>query len=257
MARPTLQLLKEKVKSILPPDLRRWARFQQHRIRVWPPVGMVRFGGLNRATPVSRAFGFDRGHCLDRYYIEDFLAAYASDIRGHVLEIADDEYTRRFGQHRVEQSSVLYVSGGNPKATIVADLTSADNILPNSFDCIILTQTLQFIYDTRAAIETLHRVLKPGGVLLATFPGISQISRYDMERWGDYWRFTTLSAQRLFEEQFPANSITVRARGNVFAAIALLHGLAQEDIDVRKLEYHDPDYEVIITVRAVRPSIES
>jgi len=41
----------------------------------------------------------------------------------------------------------------------------------------VFTQTLHLIYDVRSAIRTLHRVLKPGGVLLATFPGISQTEK--------------------------------------------------------------------------------
>jgi hypothetical protein len=104
----------------------------------------------------------------------------------------------------------------------------------------------------QATLNTLHRVLKPGGVLLATFPGISQISRYDMDRWGDYWRFTTSSARRLFEEAFPASQIDMQAHGNVLVAIAFLHGLAVEELRRNELDYHDSDYEVLITVRAVK-----
>jgi len=147
---------------------------------------------------------------------------------------------------------VLHAVSGNPKATIVADLTSDNDIASDSFDCIIATQTLQFIYDVRASIRTLHRILKPGGVLLATIPGISQISRYDMQRWGEYWRFTTRSAQKLFEEGFPLSNLSIEAHGNVLAASALLQGLAVEDVRHEELNYRDPDYEVLITVRAVK-----
>src|SRR5262249_28789247 len=201
----------------------------------------------------SRAFGKDRGLPIDRYYIERFLAAHAPDIRGRVLEVGYDIYTRKFGGDRVTRCDVLHVTQDNPKATIVADLTCADHIPPNTFDCIILTQTLQFIYEVRAAVETLFRILKPSGMLLATFGGISEISRWDMDRWGHYWNFTTLSAQRLFEESFPAAMVKVEAYGNVLAAIALLHGLASQELRQEELDHHDPDYEVLITVRAVKP----
>jgi SAM-dependent methyltransferase len=240
-------------KAVLPVRVRRWVRAQRRRWTVWPPVGFVRFGSLRRPQPISRVFGLDRGLPIDRYYIENFLGQYAEDIQGHVLEIGEDMYTRRFGDGRVVRSDVLHVQEGNPKATIVADLTCADSIWSDTFDCIIFTQTLQFIYDTRAAIRHLHRILKPGGVLLATFPGISQISRYDMDRWGDYWRFTTLSARRLFEEVFPPGNVTVQAYGNVLAAVAFLHGLAAEELRRQELDYRDPDYELAITVRGVKP----
>ena len=159
---------------------------------------------------------------------------------------------RKFGGDRVIKSDVLHVEGGNPRATIVADLTCANDLPSNTLDCIICTQALSFIYDVRTAIQALHRILKPHGVLLATSHGISQISRNDMDRWGEYWRFTTLSARRLFEEVFPSDHVTVEAYGNVLAAVSFLHGLAAEELTKEELDHIDPDYEVLITVRAVK-----
>lgn len=250
-------VLKGIVKKLLPARVRHWLRVQMRRLTRWPPIGFVRFGALRRLKPISRVFGFDRGLCIDRHYIETFLARHADDMHGHVLEIGDDTYTCKFGRNRVTKSDVLHVCEGNPKATIGADLTCADHIPSDTFDSIILTQTLQFIYNVRAALRRhLYRILKPGGVLLATFPGISQISRYDMDRWGEYWRFTTLSARRLFEEVFPPDNVEVQAYGNVLTAIASLHGLAAEELKREELDYHDTDYEVLITCRAVKPEAE-
>jgi ubiquinone/menaquinone biosynthesis C-methylase UbiE len=121
---------------------------------------------------------------------------------------------------------------------------------------VILTQTLQFIYDMHAAVRTLHRVLKPGGVVLATCHGISQISSYDMENWGEYWRLTSLSARKLFTETFPQDCVTVRAYGNVLSATAFLHGLTAQELRREELDHHDPRYEVIIAVRAVKPALD-
>ena len=80
-----------------------------------PPVGKVDFGSLRRLNPISTMFGYDRGRPIDRYYIENFLAYHADDIRGRVLEIGDDSYTRQFGGGRVEVSDVLHVTEGNPQ----------------------------------------------------------------------------------------------------------------------------------------------
>jgi ubiquinone/menaquinone biosynthesis C-methylase UbiE len=136
-------------------------------------------------------------------------------------------------------------------ATIIADLTQADHIPSETFDCIILTQTLQLIYDVRAALKTLHRILKPGGVLLATFPGITQISHSEwVDSW--FWRFTSSSARQLFKEFFSATHIQVESYGNVLTASAFLYGLAVEELHQEELDYRDPDYEVSITVRAVK-----
>jgi SAM-dependent methyltransferase len=169
-----------------------------------------------------------------------------------VLEIKDDSYTRQYGGSRVTVNDVLDIAEDNPRATIIADLTHAENVPSDSFDCVILTQTLQLIYDLRSAIQTLHRILKPGGVLLATFPGISQI---DHKECGEYWcwAFTRLSARRLFEEVFPAANLRIEAHGNVLAAISLLHGLTVKELRQEELNYLDPDYEVLITLRAVKP----
>jgi SAM-dependent methyltransferase len=210
----------------------------------------VNFGSLRRVTPVSSAFGFDRGQPIDRYYIENFLAHHANDIQGRVLEIGDNSYTRKYGDSRVRISDVLHVQAGNPQATIIADLTRADHIPSDAFDCIIFTQTLQLLYDVRSAIRTLYRVLKPGGTLLATFPGITQNHYLEYGDW--YWGFTTQSLRRLFEEAFPAGNVKIEVYGNVLAAISFLHGLVAEELSQEELDYHDPDYEVLITLRAVK-----
>lgn len=217
-----------------------------------PPVGRVDFGDLRSMQPISREWGLDRGRPVDRYYIEKFLAANAPDIRGQVLEIGANTYTLLYGANRVTKSDVLHVSAEDPRATIVADLTSADHVPSDKFDCIICTQTLHFIYEVGSVVQTLHRILKPGGVLLVTTPGISQISRYDMDHWGDYWRFTSASAGRLFGACFETGHVNLSIYGNVLAAIAFLHGIATEELQQEELDVFDPDYEVLIGVRAVK-----
>ena len=147
-----------------------------------------------RTTPRSRVFGIDRGLPIDRYYIEKFLHANRDLIRGRVLEIGDSGYTRKFGRD-VERADVLSVVD-DPQATIVGDLATGENIPHGVYDCILLVQTLQMIYDVKAAVRHAVDALKPGGVLLATGSGISQISRYDMDRWGEYWRFTDRASHR-------------------------------------------------------------
>ena len=212
---------------------------------------VLSFGNLRRTTPVSHQFGYDRGRPIDRYYIESFLEGNAGDIRGHVLEIGDDAYTRKFGRENVIKRNVLNISADSPGSTVVGNLTQADHIPSESFDCIILTQTLHLIYDFRAALQTIRRILKPEGVVLATFPGISQISN---DQWGSCWcwSFTALSAQRMFEEVFPEENIFVQTFGNVLTATAFLYGLAVQELQQDELEYNDTDYEVLITVKAVK-----
>ena len=211
---------------------------------------VVEFNSLTTTAPASRVFGLDRGTPVNRYYIEKFLAGRAELIRGRVLEIGGSEYSRRFGGDRVERFEVLHATPDNPEATIVGDLTDPDCLPEGAFDCFLCTQTFDCIFELHKAVQGAHRLLKPGGVLLATMCGISQISRYDMDRWGDYWRFTTASATQLFQPVF-AGGVEVGSFGNVLAAIAFLQGLAIEDLpDPTLLDEHDADYQLIVTVVA-------
>ena len=230
------------------------------------PVGHVRFGNLRRLTPLSRQYGFDRGQPVDRYFIEDFLrrhgtaAGYASGvIRGRVLEIGDDLYTRRFGYTTdgatgITAGEVLNPTPESPKVTIVGDLLTGAGLEDDAFDCIICTQTLHVLPEPAAAVATLQRILAPGGVALVTVAGITQACRPDRDLWGDYWRFTTLSARRLFEQHFHAEDVHVEAYGNVLTAASMLYGLAAEELRRSELDARDPDYEVLIAIRAQKPA---
>ena len=248
--RQVLGGLRRRIAGVLPVHLR--DRLLRGRNRV-PPPGRVHFGDLHRLAPVSGCFGFDRGLPVDRYYIERFLERHATEIVGRVLEIGDDAYTRRFGRSRVFRRDVLHVRQGNPHATLVGDLTDPDVLPEGAFDCIILTQTLQLIYDVRLAIERIHRALAPGGAVLVTAPGISQI---DSGEWRHtwYWSFTAPALQRLFGDVFGADAVLVERYGNVFAATAFLQGLAVEELNTSDLDVIDQAYPVIVAVRARKGS---
>lgn len=208
--------------------------------------------GRIATKPISNDFGLSRGTPIDRYYIESFLKENESDIKGTALEIAENTYIRRFGCG-VTSFEVLHVDKSNRKATIIGDLTQPETLPEKMVDCFICTQTLNFVFDVRRAIEGCFRLLKDGGVFLGTVSGISQISRYDMDRWGDYWRFTDLSLKKLFAEYFRESNITIQTFGNVFAANAFLQGIAFEDVEDKSLlDVNDPDYQVTLGIRAVR-----
>jgi SAM-dependent methyltransferase len=206
-------------------------------------------GVLRRTRPLSGSWGSDRGTPVDRYYIERFLERHRDDIRGRVLEVRDSRYTSRFGVG-VEHVDVLDVEAGNPLATITADLSAADEIRAETFDCFVLTQTLQYIADLEGALRHARRILKPGGVLLATVPGITRVDTGHADR--DLWRFTPRACSLLMEASWPADDVVVTAAGNVLAAAAFLYGVAAEELPARKLDLRDPDYPVVVCVRAVR-----
>ncbi len=215
------------------------------------PIGLINFGDFRRLTPIGSNYGHDRGKPIDRFYIENFLDSNSSDIKGSVLEIEDNAYTLRYGKDKVTNSDILNLSKEiNPATTIVADLSSAPHIPSNSFDCIIFTQTLQYIYNVNGAIKTLHRVLKPGGVLLATIPAISQLDAHWSEQY--FWNFSSASTGLLFREHFPDDKVEIHGCGNILTAISFLHGLALDELTEKELNYQDDIYELIITIKATK-----
>ena len=239
--------------AILPKGTRDSIRSVQRKYKLQAvPVGSVDFGSLKRLDPISPIFGIDRDLIsVERWYIESFLDTHRQDVKGRVLEMGDPNYTIKFGDDRVTQSDVLNYVEGNPKATIVADLTDAPHIPDNTFDCIIITQTLQMIYEVQKCIAELHRILKPGGVVLATSHGITKVARREgVDDWGEYWNFTTQGSRRMFGDVFGRENIEVTSYGNILTTIASLHGLSATEVDPEELAYNDPDFELMVMVRA-------
>ncbi len=210
---------------------------------------IVKFEDLARTEPISKVFGVDRGMSIDRYYVESFLEKNGTHIKGHVLEVGEDTYTKKFGSNDlIESSSILHVSEDENPIAVIGDLTDISTLEENKYDCFICTQTLNFIYEAPAAVKGIHYLLKPGGVVLVTVVGISQISRYDMDRWGDYWRFTTASMEAMFKPHFQ-NNLEIKNHGNVLSTVAFLQGLAVEDLpDKSLLDVTDNDYQMVITL---------
>ena len=207
----------------------------------------IKVSGKNE--PLSRVFGFDRGTPIDRWYIERFLEEEKKWICGKVLEVSEKKYSMKFGEN-VDSIDVLHAVPGNQQATMIADLCDRAALPQNVFDCFICVQTFHVIYDIASALKGAFQLLKPGGVLLATMPGISQISRYDMDRWGDYWRFTEASVRGMLGDVFGAENLDIKVYGNVLTCSAFLYGAGAKELKKKVLEYNDPDYQLLIGVKA-------
>jgi glycosyltransferase involved in cell wall biosynthesis len=216
-----------------------------------PKLKKVHMGDLNRMTPFSKEFGYDRGGPLDRYYIENFLEYNKLYIKGRVLEIGDNIYTIRFGGMQVKRSEILHVDEKNKEATYIGDLADAPILPDNTFDCIILTQTLHLIYEYQKALETCYRILKPGGVLLLTVPGLSRI---DQDDWKDiwFWTFTQNSITKMLSKIFPQKNITIQTHGNLLVVTAFLYGMGRPELKKEQMDETDQHYPVIITATAIK-----
>lgn len=244
-----------RLKERIPAPLRSWLRSGRGAARRASVLlnGVGDWSVLRRLQPYRPDFGFHHGKPVDRYYIERFLSTHAESIRGRVAEIGDDRYARSFGGDRIQGCEILDFDEHNPRCTVRMDLAQPASAPENQFDCILCIQTLFEIYDCAAAAASLFKMLKPGGVLLVTVPGISQrVPPAMLGSGGDWWRFTAQSAERLFANVFCGSRVTVQTYGNVLSATAFLHGLVREELTREELDFHDPAYEVIVAVRAVK-----
>jgi len=222
---------------------------------LWKPsrrvrgIATMRLGRVAADRPLSRSWGHSRGTPIDRHYIEAFLAERAGDIKGGVLEVGDDAYWRRFGGERVTRQDILHLKG-HPLATTVGDLSQPGLLPEQSFDCIIFTQTLQFVLDMPAAINQLHGALRPGGALLATAPGTTPVGQGE---WGPFWCWsvTENALSRLLGASFANENLSVRSYGNLIGATTFLHAAAAEEVGTKRLQRSNPAYPVIVAARAI------
>jgi len=228
--------------------LRHYARAVSRRIR----SRLIFFGTLRHTEPVNLGFGIRQGTPIDRYYLDAFLAKHSSSITGRALEVGGRDYLDRFG-HDLTRVDVLGFAEGAEGATVIGDLASCPHIADGSFDSMVLTQTLHYVFDMKEAVAEVFRMLAPGGTVLCTVPGLSQISRYDMDRWGDRWRLTSLSAGELFATAFPEDEVEVETFGNALAGLCFIEGIPAERLRARELDEHDPDYQILVAVRAQKP----
>ena len=195
-------------------------------------------------NPLNHDFAYSRGTPIMRYYIDHFLELNQKYICGNVMEIGDNQYTLKYGNSRVRKSLILDVHDGDGK--IQGDLQSGEGIQEEMVDCFILTQVLDFIYDMKSAAANIVRALTKKGTALITVSGISQISRYDMDRWGHYWNFTDKTIKKVFSGIVGENNVKVQVFGNVKVAMLKLYGACAEELSPEDLDYVDEDYQVMI-----------
>jgi SAM-dependent methyltransferase len=206
-----------------------------------------------KVGPISWKVGADRGTPIDRVFIEAFLELNRSIVRGNVLEIRGRDYTKRFGGAAVTRSDVLDVNRDNREANIFDDIRSLSSIPSGTYDCVIVTQVLQYVDDLDGAIRAIHRVLAPGGSVIITAPTLGKLDGQEDKVAGHYWRLTPDSARYLLERRFPADHVDVQAWGNVRLAMGFLSGLCAQDMTTRELSTYDPSFTCGVLIRATTP----
>ena len=238
------------LRKIIPDGLVRRFKILKYGENYVPAIGKINFGDFRRIKPMSNDFGYTRGGPIDRYYIEKFLLKFSSDIKGTVLEVGDNKYTIEYGNHHVIKSDILDINRKNKKATIIADLTNADHVPSNTYDCVILTHVISMIYDYRSALRTIHRILKPSGVLLLT-SGVG-FKIHGNPNCDIHWNISDICFKRILGEFFQADKITTQRYGNILTMVSFLFGIGRTEISDKEYNFNDNDYPVIFGVRAMK-----
>jgi hypothetical protein len=204
----------------------------------------------------GKDFGFSRGTPIDRIYIEKFLETSRQYIRGNVLEFGDNHYYKKFCVDKNSTCEIFTSKLDNREdgvKRIHGDLTQLNELPHETYDTIICTNVLNFIYDVNSAADGLYKLLKPGGTCLITLASFStHISKYDSDRWGDYWRFSEKSAIKLFENKFTIENRYVF--GNSYSSVAQMYGYCLEELDMKKIFNIEFEYTMIVCLILKKPN---
>jgi hypothetical protein len=206
-----------------------------------------RGNGRQRGTPVVRA------------YWSQYLTEHRSDIRGLGLEIGTVETLRRFGGAAVDRADALDLTAHSPEITVVGDLSRADHIPSNLYDCFVNQFTMHLIFDVQSALFHSIRILKPHGVLLVNFSCVDYYFPRGLDMGTGaplflFWWFTPIQVDNLMRSiGLTEHDYTLTIYGNLFARIAYEMNVPAEELTRRELQYVDPGHPVLICARVVKP----
>jgi SAM-dependent methyltransferase len=219
-----------------------------------------RFRGLRLRRLKPLANGRQRGEAVVRRYWERFLEEHRADIRGRCLEIGSQLTIRRMGGSAVTACDAIDLAPHNPEITIVADLSRADALAENLYDCFINPFTMHLIYDVEAALYHSLRVLKPGGILLVNFPCVDYYFPRGLDMGTGrplfmFWWFTPIHVENLLRRAgLGGADFRIRIDGNLFARVAYQMNMPAEELSAAELNHVDEGHPLLISVRVVKPS---
>ncbi len=231
------------LKQLAGPRLTTAARLRLRRMPV------PRWGNLRRLQPFSSNFGFERGAPIDRFYLDRFLERHREAITGDVLEIQVPAYTRRYG-HDVRLSHTVDIL---PQfaPTYVCDLAHAEAVIPaDRYDCFLLPNTLNVLKEIESCLRQALRVVRPGGVVLAS-AGVLEPLCPDVP---DYWHLSAEGWVELTSRVWPGCDVEVTGWGNCVAATAAMLGLAGEELTDDELLFRDRRFPVLVTIACRKAS---
>jgi glycosyltransferase involved in cell wall biosynthesis len=224
-------------------------RFARQTFRAAAPTsssfiraGEVRWGDLGRRSIGDNAAAGGRGGPIAVTYLEHYLKLHAYRVAGDVGEFGDDVLARRYGGDGVHSVTILDPS--------LVDLAGDPHETAGTFDCLLAVDMIRFAVDAKRAVGNLFAMLRHGGVLLASVPGMMPALSDERDR----WRWTEQGARHLFVDVFGPDAVSVTAYGSLRAATATLHHMGVKDLGSSDLITTDPKFSVQIVVLAERKS---
>jgi glycosyltransferase involved in cell wall biosynthesis len=253
---PNLDRIYQQAKHGLPGRIWRSAKGFKLTWLSLPLIRHLRCLQFRRLQPIGN--GRQRGTPIVRYYWERYLQEHQADIRGIALEIGTTDTIRRFGGIAVTRAEAIDLSPHSPEVTVVADLSRADNVPSDGYDCFINQFTMHLIYDAEATLYHGIRILKPGGVLLINFSCVDYYFPRGLDmgtgkplfvyRW-----YTPIQVENLLRSlNLRPEDYTLDVYGNLFTRIAYEMNMPAEELTRRELEYTDAGHPLLICVRVVK-----
>lgn len=229
--------------------------------RSWPLVRQLRTLRFRRLQPIGG--GQSTGLSVIRYYWAEFLSAQRQDIQGQALEIGETKTIRYYGGDRLTAAHALDLAPHSPEVKVVADLSRADHVPGDQYDCFVNQFTTCVIYDIDAFLYHAIRLLKPGGVLLTNFWCVDFYLHRGLDMgtapkghpplYMHHW-FTPIQVENLLrgvgltEKDF---SLTIY--GNLLTRMAFLLNAPANEFTPRELNHVDPGHPLLICARIVKP----
>jgi SAM-dependent methyltransferase len=223
-----------------------------------PGLRQLRCVEFRRLRPLRD--GRQSGTAVVRYYWARFLEEHRADIRGRGLEVGATSTIRRYGGPNLLRADAIDLSPHGAQVTVVADLSRADAVPSDTWDCFVNQFTMHLIYDVQAALYHAVRILKPGGVLLVNFPCVDYYFPTGLDMGTGrpmflYWWFTSIHVETLLRDLgLGDGDYRLQVFGNLFARIAYQLNVPAEELTPRELETVDLGHPLLICARIMKPS---
>jgi len=255
---PNLDRLYQSSRHGLPGKLWRSSLGFKSRWLSLPIIRQLRCLQFRRLEPIGN--GRQRGTPIVRYYWDKYLQKHHADIRGTALEIGTTHTIRKLGGIAVTCPEGIDLSPHSPEVSVVADLSRADHVPSDRYDCFVNQFTMHLIYDAEAALYHSIRLLKPGGVLLINFSCVDYYFPRGLDmgtgeplflyRW-----YTPIQVENLLRSlSLRAEDYTLDVCGNLFTRIAYQMNMPAQELTQRELDFVDPGHPLLICVRVVKPA---